>query len=107
LIGTNRIVGRPTASAIASAIAFDVVALIGLHVRLYVLGWNQTYVVSLLLQRTAQEMGASAGFHAYQMDLSVRGEAQQLSSRKLLAHDNFSRFCAASTTASRQSWTFT
>jgi len=45
--------------------------------------------MSLLLQRTAQEMGASAAFHAYQMDLSVRGEAQQLRSRKLLAHDNF------------------
>jgi hypothetical protein len=43
----------------------SVVALIGLHVRLYVLGWNQTYLVSLLLQRTAQEMGASAGFHAH------------------------------------------
>jgi hypothetical protein len=35
----------------------------------------QVYLVSLLLECTAQEMGASAGFHPNHMDLPVRSEA--------------------------------
>jgi hypothetical protein len=33
-------------------------------------------------------MGATAGFHADQLDLPARREAQQLQSRELLAHHN-------------------
>jgi hypothetical protein len=48
--------------------------------------------VSLLLERPAQEVGASAGFHANYMDLPVRREAQQLRSREPLAHDYLAAF---------------
>jgi hypothetical protein len=43
----------------------------------------------LFSQRTAEKMGATAGFHADQLDLPVRREAQQLQSRELLAHHKF------------------
>ena len=45
--------------------------------------------MSLFPQSTAKKMSSSAGFHADQHDLQVRGEAQQLVARALLANHNF------------------
>jgi hypothetical protein len=63
----------------------------------------------LFSQRTAEKMGAAAGFHANQLDLPVRREAQQLQSRELLAHHYFAaqvetnkmRHCLAKVDADR------
>jgi hypothetical protein len=39
----------------------------------------------LFAQCSAEKMGASAGFHANQRDLPIRGEAQKLRTGELLA----------------------
>src|SRR6266478_9398434 len=86
LIGTKRIFGRPTASAIRLGV--DVVALVCLYARLHILSRHQSYLMTLLAQSPPWKMGASAGFHANQFDLQVRREVQQLLARKLLANHN-------------------
>src|SRR5260370_532070 len=45
-------------------------------------------LMSLFSQGSAKKMRTSAGFHANQLDVHVRGEAQQLGARELLAHHN-------------------
>jgi hypothetical protein len=42
--------------------------------------------MTLLAQSPPLKVRPSAGFHAYQFDLQVRRELQQLLARKLLAH---------------------
>src|SRR5260221_11889831 len=85
LIGTKRMVGRATASAIA-CLGIDVVALIGFHVRLHILRRYQPPFVSLFPQSSAKKMRTSPGLHANQPDVYIRREPQQLCTRELLAH---------------------
>jgi hypothetical protein len=46
------------------------VVLVGLHERLYVLRRHEAHLVALLAQSLAKEMGACAGFHPNQINLS-------------------------------------
>ena len=52
---------RRPANSFRYRFRIDVVTLVGLHVRLHVLGRNQVYLVSLLLECTAQKMGRLRG----------------------------------------------
>src|SRR5438477_13027467 len=79
--------GRPTASAIASA-SMKSFLFVFTNGFTYCGGIKRTYLVSLLLERFGKKMGATACFHANQMDLSVGCEAQQLCSREFLANHN-------------------
>jgi len=56
----------------------DVVVLVRLYVRLYVLGRHQPNFMTLLAQSATQEVRACAGFHAHQPHAQISGEAQQL-----------------------------
>src|SRR5215472_3933443 len=66
----------------------EVVALVRLNIRLHILCWNQSHLVSLFPQSSAKKMRTAAGFHANQLDTHVRGKAQQLRTREPLAHHN-------------------
>jgi len=46
--------------------------------------------MTLFAQCPAEKMSSSAGFHANQSNLQVRGEVQELAARKPLAHYNLS-----------------
>jgi hypothetical protein len=90
LIGLDRHKAhRWSCHGLCDGLCIDVVVLVRLHVRLHILGWHQSHLVALAAQRPAEQMCAAASFHANQVDLQVRGEAQQLRARKLLAHHNF------------------
>ncbi len=77
---------RRPCNRLSDGLGIDVVALVRLHVRLYILRRNQSHLMSLFPQCSAKKMCTSAGFHANQSDAYVGGEAQQLATRKLLAH---------------------
>ena len=67
----------------------NVVVLVRLQVRLYILCRHQTHIVPLFPQGAAQKMRSSAGLHADQAHAKVRCKAQQLSPRALLANHDF------------------
>src|SRR5713226_2173631 len=77
---------RRPCDSLRDRFSVDVVALVGLHVRLHILCRYQSHLVSLFPQGSAKKMRTSAGFHANQPDVYVDGEAQQLCARELLAH---------------------
>ena len=86
LICTKRMVGRRTASQIASASAAS------LDVGLYVLRGHQPYLLAKLRQFTRPIMGRGAGLHADQARRQRLEELQHLAAPQLLTNDHpFSR----------------
>src|SRR6201997_840256 len=88
LIGTKRIEGRLTASAIASA-----------SMKSFLLVFTNGFTYCAGIRRTscpcsrralAQEMRACAGFHSNQVNLHVGREAKKLGTRELFPHPHFS-----------------
>ena len=79
---------RGPAHCLGNRFSVDVIALVGLYERLHVLRRDKSYFMALLSQRPAKEVRSSTGFHAYQLDAKVRGEAQQLDTRELLPSHN-------------------
>jgi hypothetical protein len=77
---------RRPCDSLSDRLGIDIVALVGLHVGLHILRWNQPHLMSLFPQGSTKKMRTSAGFHANQPDVYVGGEAQQLCTRELLAH---------------------
>src|SRR5216684_7940814 len=77
--------GRPCDS-LRDRLSIDVVALVRFHVRLHILRRNQPHFVSLFSQCPAKKMRTPTGFHANQLDVHVRCEAQQLYARELLSY---------------------
>src|SRR6266478_5875223 len=71
---------------LSNRLGIDVIALVRFYVRLHILRRYQSHLVSLFPQCSAKKMRTSAGFHANQLDVYVRGETQQLGARELLAH---------------------
>ena len=80
LTATKRIVGRVTASAIASA------RLAALHIRLHVGRRHQLHRVPEPGQLTAPVMSSGAGFHTDQAGPQPREEPKNLSATQLPAH---------------------
>ena len=68
----------------------NVVALVRLYVRLHVLGWHQTYIVTLSSQGSPEEMGTTASFHPDYVNTPVGGVRQQLCTRTPFANDDLS-----------------
>jgi hypothetical protein len=66
-------------------LGIDVVALVGLHIGLDVLGRHQPHFVPLLAQSPPEEVSATAGFHADHLHLHIRGEGQYLPAGTALA----------------------
>src|SRR6516162_4967933 len=81
-----------TCDGFGNRFSIDVVVLVGLHIRLHVLGRHQPHVMSLFAQGTAQEMRSTASLHADQALAKVRCETKQLSPRALLANHNFTAY---------------
>src|SRR5712692_954563 len=77
---------RRPRDGLSDRLRIDVVALVRLYVRLHILRRDQPHLMTLLPQRPAKKMGASARFHTNQLNLHVRGEAEQLRSREMLPH---------------------
>jgi len=90
VVGLDRHEAHPWPThCLGNRLSIDIVTLVRLHVRLYILRWDQPNFMPLFSQCAAEKMGTTAGFHADQLDLPVRRETQQLQSRELLAHQNF------------------
>src|SRR6202167_837870 len=66
----------------------QVVTLVRLHVGLHVLRRHQPHFMTLFAQRPPQKVGSTAGLHANQLHLQIRGEGQQLGARTSLADDH-------------------
>jgi hypothetical protein len=66
----------------------DIVALVRLHVRLYVLSRHQSHFMPLRSQSPPQKMRSVARFHADPLHLQIRGEIQQLRARTPLLYDD-------------------
>src|SRR6266851_1273682 len=77
---------RRPCDSLSNRLGIDVIALVRFYVRLHILRRYQSHLVSLFPQCSAKKMRTSAGFHANQLDVYVRGETQQLCARELLAH---------------------
>jgi hypothetical protein len=80
--------GRPT-DDFGDRLGIDIVALVRLYVWLGVLGWNDSHLVPLLPEGSAEEVSSGTGLHADQIDLDIRGKLQQLRTRALLANYSF------------------
>src|SRR5712691_6577385 len=77
---------RRPCDSLRDRLGIDVIALVRFYVRLHILRRYQSHLVSLFPQCSAKKMRTSAGFHANQLDVYVRCEAQQLYARELLSH---------------------
>jgi hypothetical protein len=60
---------RRPCDSLGNRLGIDVVAFVGLHVRLHILRRNQPHLMSLFPQGSAKKMRPSAGFHANQLDV--------------------------------------
>src|ERR1035438_2638639 len=79
---------RRAGYSLGTRFGIDVIVLVRLHVRLHILCRHQARMSTLFPQSTAEKMRSSASLHADQALTKVRGKAQQLSPRALLAnHD--------------------
>jgi hypothetical protein len=61
------------------------VTLVGLHRRLPVLRRQQAHLVPWLAESPPEKVRSTAGLHANQIHLQIRGEGQQLGTRTSLA----------------------
>jgi hypothetical protein len=77
---------RRAGYSLGTRFGIDVVVLVRLHVRLHILCRHQAHIMALFPQSAAEKMRSSAGLHTDQALRKVRGKAQQLSSRALLAN---------------------
>jgi hypothetical protein len=82
-MGTKRI--RGPLHCFGNRPGIQIVALVGLQVRLHVLRRHQAHLVPLFPQGAPQKVRTTAGLHADQLHLQVRSERQQLSARTSLA----------------------
>src|SRR3977135_3743288 len=55
---------RRPCDSLSDGLGIDIVALVRFHVRLHILRWNQSHLVSLFPKCSAKKMCTSTGFHA-------------------------------------------